>query len=283
MPRFLLFVVIVLAAVGIGIGALGLSSRTSTRFSIVPTDTAGTPLPGALVALADKVIFAAQQHDARALGRLVDAGDPTDPGVLEQNELLAMPGAFETVVTLLTRTRAYSSPDSEGYIWRGPAPGPSRASPTQSRGPSYDGIQMTFFHVNSWAFFGIAEAASGTGLASKPYGGFVGGWFGHDRAMWINPDGSFTLTARSFVDCGAKVEAGCDRFVGNEIIDGANATGRVTAVVHGTAYGVVTFSTSPDWPKGSIKLSFHPATDTVTLSSGELFCGPGSPAAYCGA
>jgi hypothetical protein len=74
-----------------------------------------------------------------------------------------------------------------------------------------------------------------------------------------------------------------DEHSGDAIIDGARASGRLTAVNGTVATGQVTDSTAPSLtPIGPITMTLNPSTDSIE-TSGTSFCGDDAPGGTCGA
>ena len=119
---------------------------------------------------------------------------------------------------------------------------------------------------------------SGSAAASASPPGLVGVWGGHGRGIVIRADGTFTYSARTYRVCGQQPPP-CDRFVGNFIYDGDNASGRISLA---TGNGVVTATTDAvDMPLGPIRIRSDPVGDRVWIG-GVDYCGRQS-AGTCGA
>jgi len=107
--------------------------------------------------------------------------------------------------------------------------------------------------------------------------------------LTIDPDGSMRLEYRTYIWCDATVTTGCDSTVGNEIHDGGQVAGQITAVQNANTVTVTITSTSvpADVPLGPVRLGKDVGHDTIALFaggfSGAPFCGANAPEGYCGA
>lgn len=124
-----------------------------------------------------------------------------------------------------------------------------------------------------------AATVPATASASTPAASLVGVWGGHGRGIVIHADGTFTYSARTYRVCGQQ-PAPCDRFVGNYIYDGDNASGWISLT---TGNGVVTRTTDAvDTPLGPVRVRLDPARDVLWVN-GTDYCGPQAAAGTCGA
>lgn len=123
-----------------------------------------------------------------------------------------------------------------------------------------------------------AEPTTGTSPTS-----FSGDWTAHCCSLKIDGAGSFQFSGRTYVFCTAGPPP-CDRIVGNEIIDGARASGTIISRSGPSAVARVTSTTDTDFiSRGTVQFVYHPAHDTLTIGSGATpLCGPSAPVGYCG-
>ena len=120
-------------------------------------------------------------------------------------------------------------------------------------------------------------------------GAFAGSWSHHGAALTINSDGSFHVSARSYVTCpglpqydpsipsppGVPCENPFDS-------DAAQSGGAITAVNGSTVSGdYTTTNDQPDWPLGSTTFALYSQYDEIleTWPSGSslAWCGPNAP------
>lgn len=127
------------------------------------------------------------------------------------------------------------------------------------------------------------SAATHTPLAGpRAFTTFAGFWYGHGSVITINSDGSFTMSWRTYQNCGQAPQP-CDTMSGNTIIDGGKATGRLTSVSGIGATGSVARTNQPQMtPVGPIKIELYPNTDSIAVNN-ITYCGIHAPAGYCGA
>ena len=84
---------------------------------VITVDDDGMPLNAKVLAVAAEVLTDARNHDSAALDRLLDPTDPTSAQVIALNNLLARPGVYQQIITLLTKT--HSSEQSGVNGWPG--------------------------------------------------------------------------------------------------------------------------------------------------------------------
>jgi len=115
------FVVVFAAVAGGVVGVGGLAGGSQPRPAhtgaaavprpqpgVISTDDRGAPLNAQILAVATKVLGDARDHDRSALDRLLDPSDVTSAKVVALNKLLAQPGAYQQIVTLLSKTHGAS-------------------------------------------------------------------------------------------------------------------------------------------------------------------------------
>jgi putative ABC transport system ATP-binding protein len=117
---------------------------------------------------------------------------------------------------------------------------------------------------------------------NRGYALIAGDWSGHDRDLEVTPGGLGIVSYRTFEQCDS-ISAGCDQFVGHDIINGGLTIFQLTGGEANEAEGQVTSSTAS--PRGPMTLKTSLRLDTVSLSmfSNTPFCGSTSPAGVCGA
>ena len=105
-------VVLALAAAGTGVATLASGGGVATTHAavspepgVITVDDTGTRLNAQVLAIASEVLTDARNRDGVALGRLLD---PTSTTVVAQNKILARPGAYAQIITLLTKTHGVS-------------------------------------------------------------------------------------------------------------------------------------------------------------------------------
>ena len=113
---------------------------------------------------------------------------------------------------------------------------------------------------------------------------FVGQWQAHCCGLSIDGGGGFRFAGRTYVWC-SDGPPPCDSIVGNEIHDGALASGVITARSGNTAVARVTSTTdTASIPWGSVSFVINLANDTLTIQpTGVVLCGPAAPPLTCGA
>jgi hypothetical protein len=144
----------------------------------------------------------------------------------------------------------------------------------------------------SYVFFGPSDVAttvgaSGTGAPASIPAAVLGEWGGHGRSMTIAPDGTGTLTYRTYQFCSDDPTPPCDSVKNDEIVSGGHIEFRLLAAQGSSAAtGSVTQSNDPKTPVGTavtatvsgynLELSFWPGT---------MFCAPDTPSGQwnCGA
>ena len=118
--------VVALAAAGIGGAALASGGGAVTAAhaaataqaaaspgpGVITVDDEGAPLNPKVLAIASEVLTDARNHDGAALGRLLD---PTSTTVVAQNEILARPGVYAQIITLLTKTHGVQQDGFTGW------------------------------------------------------------------------------------------------------------------------------------------------------------------------
>jgi hypothetical protein len=277
-----LIAVVVLIAIGTGVAVVARSTNEDADVQVV--DTSGHALPHAVVVAANHVLAMAESHDLKGLDAADSQGVSNNPAVIEQTDLLSTPGGFDSLVDLLRNTRATAEPGSLMVEWTGGEYSETSYAPgSHPPGARDQGLQANFFQNRGhWVLSGVSIAFAGSFVPFGPYGPFLGGWGAHDTALYINPDGSFAYTTRGFA-CPSSDSRCQDRFVGDFIIDGLNATGRILSVRSDRLTARVTTSTlTKEVPLGPTTFTFHPTTDTVSTPWGTL-CGLRSPVSFCGA
>ncbi len=127
-----LAVVVVLAAVGgsaaalasgggappggggaVAAAATSSASATSPAPGVITVDVEGAPLPPQVLAIARQVLAAARAHDSAALDQLLGGNGSQTPAAL--NKVLAQPGVYAQIVTLLTKTHAVGQDGFQGW------------------------------------------------------------------------------------------------------------------------------------------------------------------------
>jgi hypothetical protein len=79
----------------------------------IAVDISGAPFSADVLAIVRQVLQDARTHDSAALDRLLDPADPSSARALALNKLLAQPGSYAQIITLLTKTHGVSQ---DGYI-----------------------------------------------------------------------------------------------------------------------------------------------------------------------
>jgi hypothetical protein len=127
-----------------------------------------------------------------------------------------------------------------------------------------------------------SPAAHSSSLSPQAFAELAGDWVGHGGGIDIQVDGRFNIGMRTYQFCG-QAPPPCDTISGNEIIDGDEASGQLTAISGEIATGAVTKTTDPSLsPEGPIKIVLDPSTDSISANN-VTFCGTSAPAGYCGA
>jgi RNA polymerase sigma factor (sigma-70 family) len=80
---------------------------------VITTDFQGVRLSPQYLAIAGQVLVAARAHDSAAMGKLLAGNGSQTAAALDK--VLAEPGAYEQIVTLLTKTHAVGSDGYEGW------------------------------------------------------------------------------------------------------------------------------------------------------------------------
>lgn len=114
--------VLALAAAGIGGAALASSGSVATAHTasspepdVITVDDTGQPLNAKVLAVAREVLTDARHHDGAALDGLLNPADPTSVPVSAQDKLLAQPGTYAQIITLLTKTHGVSQDGFTGW------------------------------------------------------------------------------------------------------------------------------------------------------------------------
>jgi hypothetical protein len=98
--------------------------------------------------------------------------------------------------------------------------------------------------------------------------------------MTINPDGTFSMSERTYMFCDQNPPP-CDSDTNGQITDGANATGALTSVSGTVATGTInTTNDSPKLPKGPVTFTFDPTNDAINTLNLN-WCGPNAPTGIC--
>jgi RNA polymerase sigma factor (sigma-70 family) len=90
----------------------GSGSRAGTHLppglgsGVITINDSGAPLNPKILAIAREVLTDARAHNGAALDRLLDPTDLTSAKVTALNKLLAQPGTYQQIITLLTKTHA---------------------------------------------------------------------------------------------------------------------------------------------------------------------------------
>lgn len=89
------------------------ASATSPAPGVTTVDVQGTPLTPQVLAIARQVLAAARAHDSAALDQLLGGNGSQTPAAL--NKVLAQPGVYAQIVTLLTKTHATGQDGFQGW------------------------------------------------------------------------------------------------------------------------------------------------------------------------
>jgi putative ABC transport system ATP-binding protein len=103
---------------------------------------------------------------------------------------------------------------------------------------------------------------------SSGFGALAGDWGGHDRDLQITPGGIGVMSYRTFKTCHS-IESGCDRFVGNQIINGGLTIFRLTGGQGLEAEGHI-YSSNTGF-SGPLTMVEDPETDSLELPGGARF------------
>jgi len=101
------------AAAASSSGAAATHTAPGTGPGVFTVDVTGAPLNPQVLAIAREVLTAARAHDSAALDRLLDPTGPTT--VLALNKLLAQPGVYAQIITLLTKTHGVPQDGFTGW------------------------------------------------------------------------------------------------------------------------------------------------------------------------
>jgi hypothetical protein len=127
-----------------------------------------------------------------------------------------------------------------------------------------------------------SPAAHSSSLGPQAFAELTGDWVGHGGSIVIQANGRFTIGMRTYQFCG-QAPPPCDTVSGNEIIDGDEASGQLTAISGEVATGAVTKTTDTSLsPEGPMKIVLVPSTDSISANN-VTFCGTSAPVGYCGA
>ncbi len=115
-------------------------------------------------------------------------------------------------------------------------------------------------------------------------------WYRHGTFFTVESDGSFSLTYRTYRDCG-QYPSPCDRTEGHEIFSGGFVYGNFSSGSSPEWVGEITSASTPrSWPNGAVTATYDRETDTLQLKpasgdfrDGVLLCGPRSAVNACGA
>ena len=159
--------VVALAAAGIGGAALASGGNgvatahaaASPGPGVITVDDEGAPLNAQVLAIAREVLTDARHHDSAALDGLLDPTAPTTVTVAAQNEVLAQPGAYAQIITLLTKTHGVQQDGFTGW------PGFLLAG---TNGPLNAADAKTLGVTNAAGYRGITLEI-GAGYAEQPY------------------------------------------------------------------------------------------------------------------
>ena len=111
---------------------------------------------------------------------------------------------------------------------------------------------------------------------------FEGGWGRSGGGFNIQPDGSFTVSLRTYKWC-TQGPPPCHSMSNNIITGGDIDSGHLTSSSGDVAVGVVTRTTDPkETPTGTITFTLDPRADVIAVNGEGDFCGPQGPGA-CGA
>ena len=115
----------------------------------------------------------------------------------------------------------------------------------------------------------------------------AGSYFGHDRALVVQPNGTMHLEERSFTFCSDNPAPPCDNVINNEIHSGIQIDLKVQSGSGPTGNAVVTSSTDPTIPVGTpVVLTKTPDEIAFTgggLLDGQIFCTKNAVSGECGA
>jgi hypothetical protein len=114
-----LVVVVVIAAALSGGGGRAAAARAAAKPEpgAITADDVGHPLNAKVVAVERDVLADARAHNRTALDRLLNPAAPAPLGAAALNKVLAQPGTYTQIITLLTRSHGASQ---NGFtIWPG--------------------------------------------------------------------------------------------------------------------------------------------------------------------
>jgi hypothetical protein len=119
------------------------------------------------------------------------------------------------------------------------------------------------------------------------FSALAGVWQGHDRDLTISARGLGISTFRVFNYCSDSQPPPCDTLAGNSIYPGGVTVFQLTSLHGNRAKGSIQDG-STSARSGPATVTFHPATDSITLAAGKqdvsnTYCGSHSPAGFCGA
>jgi RNA polymerase sigma factor (sigma-70 family) len=101
------------AAAAHGSGSASATPVAAPAPGVITVDVEGTPLPPQVLAIARQVLAAARAHDSAALDQLLGGNGSQTPAAL--NKVLAQPGVYAQIVTLLTKTHEVSQDGFQGW------------------------------------------------------------------------------------------------------------------------------------------------------------------------
>jgi hypothetical protein len=119
------------------------------------------------------------------------------------------------------------------------------------------------------------------------FSALAGVWQGHDRDLTISARGLGISTFRVFDYCSDTQAPPCDTLSGNSIYPGGVTVFQLTSLHGNRAKGLIQDG-STSAKSGRATVTFHQATDSITLAAGKqdvpnTYCGSHSPAGFCGA
>jgi RNA polymerase sigma factor (sigma-70 family) len=105
----------VAAAATSGGGASGKTTAPGPLPGVITVDVTGSPLNPQVLAVAREVLTDARNHDGAALDRLLDPTTANSAQVVALNKLLAQPGVYQQIITLLTKTHGVPQDGFTGW------------------------------------------------------------------------------------------------------------------------------------------------------------------------